>query len=90
MEHQPKTSEGPWILALDNIFVDVARELEDNRFLEEQNVVPGTQNTATTPEMKATAKKVLDMKDGEYGSTKMAETAGGCAVNTARAAHFYF
>jgi len=36
----------PWILSLDNIFLDVAREFPNNDFIEENNVIPGTQNTA--------------------------------------------
>ena len=35
-------------MTLDNIFVDVSRELEDNTFLYENSIKPGTQNTAST------------------------------------------
>jgi len=34
--------DGPWIITLDNIFVDVTRELSDNTFLEENDIKPGS------------------------------------------------
>ena len=78
-----------WILSLDNIFLDVAREFPNNSFIEENGVVPGTQNTATNPELKEFAKKIFEMQDGEYDSKKMSGTVGGCAMNTSRSANFY-
>ena len=39
--------------------------------------------------MKDVAKKVLDMKDSEYGSKELSATVGGCAVNTSRGANMY-
>ena len=82
--------EGPWIFTIDNIFVELAREFPDNSFLIQNGVKPGSQNTAITPEMKAVAKKVLEMKDGELGSKELCATAGGCAVSTSRSANVYF
>jgi sugar/nucleoside kinase (ribokinase family) len=43
-----KQLQSPWIISLDNIFLDVARELPDNSYLNDNNIVPGTQNTALT------------------------------------------
>ena len=34
--------ENPWILTVDNIFLDVARSLPDNSFLLENNLIPGS------------------------------------------------
>jgi hypothetical protein len=83
----------PWILTLDNIFVDVARNFPDNQFLLENNIEPGTQNTALTDDMKQFALKVIQMKDDSeednYGSTELSSTLGGCGLNTARAANEY-
>ena len=64
-------------------------ELPDNSFLIEHNIKPGTQNTALTNEMKSTAKKILQLNDGEFGSKRIVKTVGGCAMNTSRAAHNY-
>jgi hypothetical protein len=81
--------DSPWILTVDNIFLDVAQELPDNSYLENNGISPGSQNTAMDDRMKRIAKDVLEMKDGEYGSKKMSETIGGCALNTSRAANFF-
>jgi len=79
-----------WLIALDNIFVDIAVALKDNTFLVKNNPVPGQQYTATTDELKQVTQEIFDMKDGdEYGSKKISETVGGCAMNTGRAANFY-
>ena len=80
----------PLLFTLDNIFLDVARKFKDNLFLQENNIKPGTQNTALDAEMKMVAKKILMMKDGEYGSEELCATPGGCAMNTCRAANMYF
>ena len=70
--------------------MDVARKLPSNDFLLQNNMVPGSQNTATNDHLKSVAKKILEMKDGEeYGSTELSKTVGGCAMNTTRAANFY-
>jgi hypothetical protein len=68
--------------------MDVARELPDNSFLIENNVKPGSQNTAIDQDMKDVAKKIIDMKNGDYGSRELSSTVGGCAMNTCRAANF--
>jgi len=60
--------ENPWILTVDNIFLDVARSLPDNSFLLENKLIPGSQYTATTPELKQFAQKIFEMRDGEQGS----------------------
>ena len=39
--------------------------------------------------MKDVAKKVLEMKDGDYGSKELSSTVGGCSVNTSRGANMY-
>ena len=53
----PQVSEknSPWIMSIDNIFVDVARDFPDNKFLEDNQIIPGTQNTALTDELKRVA-----------------------------------
>jgi len=53
---------------VDNIFIDTARQFPDNQFLAVNDIKPGSQNTATTDQMKQTALNVLNMADGEYGS----------------------
>ena len=35
-------NNSPWIMSIDNIFLDVSRDFPDNRFLEENNIIPGT------------------------------------------------
>ena len=50
-----QADNSPWIMSIDNIFVDVARDFPDNKYLEENNIVPGTQNTALTDELKRVA-----------------------------------
>jgi len=77
------------LFTVDNIFIDVAREISNNTFLLDNKIKPGSQNTATTPEMKGVAQKILSMKDQEWGSRLLTSTVGGCAVNTSRAANFY-
>lgn len=52
--------EGVWIVTVDNIFLDVAKEIESDDWLVKENIVPGSQNTALTPAMKNTAKKILN------------------------------
>ena len=47
--------DSPWIMSIDNIFLDVARELPDNTYLLDNNIVPGSQNTAFTDEFKRVA-----------------------------------
>jgi len=32
---------------------------------------------------------VLKLRDGEYGSSSVSETVGGCSMNTSRCANFY-
>jgi hypothetical protein len=76
-------------MSVDNIFLDIAREFPDNQFLVDNNVLPGTQNTATTDHMKSVATKIISMKAGEFDSKEIAKTVGGCAMNTSRAANFY-
>ena len=48
-------SEGPFIFTMDNIFLDVARSLPDNTFLTDNGIKPGSQNTATTEQLKNVA-----------------------------------
>ena len=67
----------PWIFTIDNIFMDVARQLPSNDFLLQNNVVPGSQNTATNDHLKSVAKKILEMQDGDYGSKELSKTVGG-------------
>lgn len=81
--------EGPWIFTLDNIFVDVAREYPDNKILLENDIAPGSQNTALSQKDKEFALKIIKMRDGEYGSKELSATVGGCAMNTSRAANIY-
>ena len=45
----------PWLITIDNIFLDVAKELTSDQWLIDRNVTPGSQNTAYTPEMKRVA-----------------------------------
>ena len=79
----------PWILSVDNIFLDIAIELPSNEFLITNGIIPGSQYTATTPELKDFALKLINIKDGEHGSKEMSRTVGGCCMNTSRAANFY-
>ena len=51
----------PWLLTLDNVFVDVTVELPNNKFLIEYEVQPGTSITAMNEKLKNTAEKVLKM-----------------------------
>lgn len=85
----PTLFDRPWLMSIDNVFFDVIRTFPDNQFLEERNIIPGSQNTAFTDEMKQAALEIINMKDGSYGSKKISATVGGCAVNTSRAANFY-
>jgi sugar/nucleoside kinase (ribokinase family) len=39
--------------------------------------------------MKSVALEVIKMEDGLYGSKRISNTVGGCAMNTSRAANFY-
>ena len=79
----------PWIMSIDNIFLDVAVNLPDNKFLEDNDIIPGTQNTALDDKMKQVARQLFIMTNGEYGSKQISKTVGGCAMNTSRAANFY-
>ena len=79
----------PWVITIDNIFIDVAREIPDNALLLNNGIKPGSQNTAVTEEMKAFAKKIIEMGDDELGTKLITSTVGGCAVNTTRSANFY-
>ena len=70
-------------------FLDVAVNLPDNKFLEDNDIIPGTQNTALDDKMKQVARQLFIMTNGEYGSKQISKTVGGCAMNTSRAANFY-
>lgn len=77
-----------WIIAIDNIFLDVAKEIQSDDWLVNENIAPGSQNTALTPAMKATALKVLNATEDEM--KELSRTAGGCSMNTTRAANYWF
>lgn len=83
MANGPTLDKGPWILTLDNIFLDCARKIPDNSFLEKHGITPGLQYTATNDSMKQVAAEIFKMEDS------LSTTVGGCAMNTARAANFY-
>ena len=82
-----ESENSPWIITLDNIFVDVAIKLPSTSFLESHNLVPGSQYTADTPEKLKAAMELLSVKEGS--SEQICKTVGGCAMNTSRAANYY-
>ena len=85
MASSSPADEGPLIFTIDNVFLDIAKELPDNSFLEANGVKPGSQNTALTQDLKDVVKKIMDSDFKELSTT-----VGGCAMNTTRAANFYF
>ena len=82
-------ASAPWILSVDNIFLDIAIQLPNNQFITDHGFVPGSQYTATTAALKEFAQKLINMKEGEHGSKEMSRTVGGCAMNTSRSANLY-
>jgi hypothetical protein len=50
-----KQEQTPWIVSVDNIFLDVASEFPNNDFLVEHGIKPGTQNTAIDDRLKSVA-----------------------------------
>ena len=76
------------------MLLDVSFELPDNKFWEELGIEPGLQYTATTEKLKHSALKILDLEKEEnrkkYLAKKLDSTPGGCALNTARGANFYY
>jgi len=79
----------PWLLCVDNILLDVAYEMPNNKLWQEVGVEPGLQYTATNEKLTKAALKVLKLSEGEYGCKLVSRTPGGCALNAARAANFY-
>lgn len=83
-----------WLFCVDNMLLDVTYEIPDNKFWNELGIEPGLQYTATNEKLTQAALKVLELDQpdniNKYGAKKMDSTPGGCALNTARAANFYF
>ena len=77
----------PWIVSIDNIFLDIAKELKSDEFLIENGIKPGSQNTAFDFLMREVATKILTSSNEEMA--ELSRTAGGCAMNTSRAANYF-
>ena len=56
-------------------------------FLIENGIKPGSQNTAFDVAMKEVASKILTSTDDEM--RELSRTAGGCSMNTSRAANYF-
>ena len=76
------------------MLLDLTFELPDNKFWDELSIEPGLQYTATNDKLKNAALKMLELDNDEcrekYKSKMVDSTPGGCALNTARAANFYY
>ena len=78
------------MLCVDNIFVDVMVEMENNKFWEDNATQPGANYTAHDDFFKNLAKEILVLdQDPNYNAKLQARTPGGCGMNTTRAANFY-